>query len=470
MSLDNVPLLIAINVVATLISLACIAVIVLVSRRTVETLRETKNQAVKTVADQIAIQVKEAVDQAATAIKAAADQTAAEIKAVADQAAAEIKAVADQASSEITAAIERQFQKTVSPTPEQPADSPSDEGELVNSEPITPEELEFLIDTETAHQVSIKMGAYIEDWNRTHNDFDTRLQQEVTRAEWDAEARLKEEVKRVEEDADARIREEVSRIRGDTDERIRTETERWKRGNDSQRATRDTFAQLFNLDRDSKLAVVFPTRPSPLENPFDQTAMQDMQAITYIERMLTLAQWPDDHVTLVGTGSKYENNLQNIILEQNIISICSPKSNRFSGRLFRDPKKLGILDCLFLESKQNPREWELLFDGARFLSPSYEQETKLMDDGRLVPEGTLEDYGVIIKADNPWRPANSSTKILATAGIRGIGTWGTARHLRTHAEEMADIVGDNNFAAVVKVTYDNWNIRHTETHSIKLLS
>ncbi|HWN08716.1 MAG TPA: hypothetical protein VNO50_05485 [Pyrinomonadaceae bacterium] len=145
-----------------------------------------------------------------------------------------------------------------------------------------------------------------------------------------------------------------------------------------------------------------------------------------------------------------------------MIIFSGPKRNAFTGEVLEKIKQQGrnVLD--FRKVSENPEQWQIFSDIFQCHSPSYAQEEIAQNAGREAVTETLEDVAMIFKITNPWNGAN---KIVIIAGIRGIGTWGAADYLRKRADELyrsksgtGQYKKDGDFAALLKVTYENYNI------------
>lgn len=140
--------------------------------------------------------------------------------------------------------------------------------------------------------------------------------------------------------------------------------------------------------------------------------------------------------------------------------MCSPKSNPCTRQALDELKdRVPHFDADFTKINNDPEQWEINFWGAHFPSKSYAQEKALIKSGKIFGQGRLEDYALIIRAENPWNP---ETRLIIIAGIRGIGTWGAARYLRSQIRELLKRRHGKDFAAVIHVEYNNYKIPRRE--------
>jgi hypothetical protein len=147
---------------------------------------------------------------------------------------------------------------------------------------------------------------------------------------------------------------------------------------------------------------------------------------------------------------------------KNLIIFSGPKKNAFTGEVLQRIKDQGRHVLEFRKTSETPERWQICSDIFQCPSPSYDQEQNARQQGKEVVTETLEDVAMIFKITNPWNGAN---KIMIIAGIRGIGTWGAADFLRKRADELyrqksgtGPFKKNGDFAALLKVTYENYNI------------
>jgi hypothetical protein len=155
---------------------------------------------------------------------------------------------------------------------------------------------------------------------------------------------------------------------------------------------------------------------------------------------------------------------------KNLVIVTGPKSNSFTGEVLSNIKQQVPSLFEFEKVSDNPEQWQILSDIYKCPSPSYEQEAHAITNNKEVATQKLEDVAMIIKATNPWNGAN---KIFIVAGVRGIGTWGAAEYLRKHANDLYQAKSgsgkfkkNGNFAALLKVTYHNFDIVRVELRQL----
>lgn len=144
----------------------------------------------------------------------------------------------------------------------------------------------------------------------------------------------------------------------------------------------------------------------------------------------------------------------------NLILICSSKTNAATKDAIQlikeaNPKKSDLIPEFIIDDKSN--SVQIYWRRGYYPSDSYKQEG---------PE--YNDVAMIIKAQNPWA---AQYKLLIIAGIRGIGTWGAAEFLkkwwkplyeRKGYDKSNKIYKTGNFAALVHVTYKEYDISNVE--------
>lgn len=230
--------------------------------------------------------------------------------------------------------------------------------------------------------------------------------------------------------------------------------------------------EILNLDRRRRVVFVFPTRPADeKENrPFRQVSMEDMLAMNYVGRALSLGGWDDEttdyRVEELFAPQRHNPHRKVDDADHNIVSICMSRANTITGCALDELRRRKLLDCEFLERKtpEGNAAWALRWDDVVLQSPTFEQEAELLKKKVQFREGMLQDYALIVKAPNPW--SREGGKILIVAGVRGIGTWGAGWFIRERARFIYDRFGHGNFAQVVKVTYDNWRIADVEPYDL----
>ncbi|HEY0379837.1 MAG TPA: hypothetical protein VGC87_23170 [Pyrinomonadaceae bacterium] len=155
---------------------------------------------------------------------------------------------------------------------------------------------------------------------------------------------------------------------------------------------------------------------------------------------------------------------------KNLVIVTGPKSNSFASEVLSTIKQQAPSLLDFERISDNPEKWQILSDVYKCPSPSYDQEVSALEAGREIATQKLEDVAMIIKVSNPWNGAN---KVFIVAGVRGIGTWGAAEYLRKHADELYQkksgsgrFKRDGDFAALLKVTYENYDIVRVELRQL----
>jgi hypothetical protein len=155
---------------------------------------------------------------------------------------------------------------------------------------------------------------------------------------------------------------------------------------------------------------------------------------------------------------------------KNLVIVTGPKSNSFAGEVLANIKQQVPSSLDFQKVSEHPERWQILSDIYICPSPSYEQESVALNEGKEIATQKLDDVAMILKVTNPWNGAN---KIFIVAGVRGIGTWGAAEYLRKHADELYRAKSgsgmykkDGNFAALLKVTYENYDIVRVELRQL----
>lgn len=227
------------------------------------------------------------------------------------------------------------------------------------------------------------------------------------------------------------------------------------------------YRRILGFSKDEPILIVFPSRrDEPLHKGLlrdTRVTFEDMLAVNYVERMLTLSGCPDFRVQM--REHKGFRKLDVHDSAKNIVLICSPKSNEITQEYLKKINDGTNLNWKFGEDDKgqlfistNPGKWE---------SATYDQEKELKKDNKIVGESTLDDMAVIIRAPNPYNP---KAKILIIAGIRGIGSWGAAKYFRQNAKSLDSKTKGNDFALIVKIKYEGWRIQQTtDTEIFKII-
>jgi hypothetical protein len=237
------------------------------------------------------------------------------------------------------------------------------------------------------------------------------------------------------------------------------------------RLARSPHGLVFNLNRSRDVVLVFKTRdPDPAQTrPFRQVGMEDMLSVNYVSRSLSLCGWDDNRLEfraqerfapLRNDGDRADDQA-----DENLVLICSHDVTKAALDVYRSNK---FVDCKFVDetgTAQIPRIGIKLENFDTQFSPSFEQEVAMLQENVELREGMVEDYALIVKGPNPW--SRKHGKLIMIAGVRGIGTWGAARYLRDHPEQIYEEFGTNNFALIVKVTYCNWRIEDVRPTKFK---
>jgi nucleoside 2-deoxyribosyltransferase len=224
-------------------------------------------------------------------------------------------------------------------------------------------------------------------------------------------------------------------------------------------ASRIYLGELFNFGTDDIL-FVFTHGGSGTQSILPTTSTEAFIAINNFIGILIRTGWKDLVRLRDTTHINDEQKTKNLVI------VTGPKNNTFVEKVFAELKKTVPSLYDFNKISAEPERWEIFGSFMNCPSPSYEQEEFAKREGKDVATQKLEDVAMIIKIKNPW---NSSNKIFIIAGIRGIGTWGAAEYIRKHADELYErkrgsgkFKKSGDFSALVKVTYENYDIASVE--------
>lgn len=231
----------------------------------------------------------------------------------------------------------------------------------------------------------------------------------------------------------------------------------------SKRTGNRYLRQLFNFGSDAVIFVFTHGGQAP-QAILPRTSTEAFIAVNNLIGTLILTGWKGPIRVRDTTHIDGHDRTKNLVI------VTGPKSNSFAGEVLATIKKQvpSLLD--FEKLSDTPERWQILSDIYKCPSPSYEQEEAALQIGKEIATQKLEDVAMIIKVTNPWNGAN---KIFIVAGVRGIGTWGAAEYLRKYAEELYQAKSgsgkfkkNGNFAALLKVTYENFDIVQVELRQL----
>jgi hypothetical protein len=219
---------------------------------------------------------------------------------------------------------------------------------------------------------------------------------------------------------------------------------------------RHPIGSALNFDHQHDAVFVYPLRVVDKPILVPRIAIEDFIAVNDMQRMLVSAGWSIERIRM-----KDETQLQPQERQLNLVILSAPWRNTITKEALNALRPL--LDKYEIGAEQAPDGTRrVLFRGGAFVSPTYEQERKLEQEGKQASAGPLEDYALVLKVRNPW---NHGASMVVVMGLRGIGTWGAAVHLRDQASQIGRRTKGQDFGMVVKVRYESWNIVRTEEHA-----
>lgn len=212
---------------------------------------------------------------------------------------------------------------------------------------------------------------------------------------------------------------------------------------------------LLNFWKGEPVLFVFPGRDSSSPTLLPRVAFEDMLAVNYVERLLTLSKWRDDKIQMRQHDGFIALDAHDPA--KNLVLICSPRSNHVTNEYLNKLNSDGVLSWRFEKSESG--DMTIRADSTRAESATFSQERMIRSRGDVPAESTLDDLAVLIKAPNPYNP---KAKVLIVAGIRSIGTWGAAKFLRQNDKEIYKKTKGRDFAWLLKVRYRHWRIESVE--------
>jgi hypothetical protein len=206
-------------------------------------------------------------------------------------------------------------------------------------------------------------------------------------------------------------------------------------------------AIFAGLDGSTKF--VFPPREEVASAFLPRISIEDFMAINNIISAYILAGFDPPNKVLDSKHVDDKDKRQN-----NLILICSSKTNATTAEAIRRLKE------------SNPAKAHLIPDFINDLKTDRIQirwKTGIFPSETFDQEGPLyTDIAIILKSRNPWAGQH---KIMIVAGIRGIGTWGAAEFLKKWWKPLYEKKGEKktgDFAALVKIEYENFDIKSAE--------
>jgi hypothetical protein len=183
------------------------------------------------------------------------------------------------------------------------------------------------------------------------------------------------------------------------------------------RQERRPLAQLLNFGP-GELLFIFPHRNEVASSILPRTSTEDFLAINNFISALIHLDWKGK------ISVRDSAHISPVDRRQNLVIICSPKSNEFTSE-FQQMLKGSREPFIYFFEDDPKRPGTVRISspfGEVYSSKSFDQESDCLNRGvsrdQLANE-QLEDYAVITKVRNPWNNENIAILI---AGIRGIGT------------------------------------------------
>ncbi len=232
----------------------------------------------------------------------------------------------------------------------------------------------------------------------------------------------------------------------------------WIQHSYDKRHERRPLAQLLNFGA-GELLFIFPHRGPVTQAILPRTSTEDFLAINNFISALIHLDWKGK-ISVRDFAHISPNDRK-----QNLVIICSPKSNSFTEEFQQTLKNSGKSFFYFFEDDPNKAGTVRILSpfGEVYISRSYKQEDDCLGRGvskdQLAYE-QLEDYAIITKVQNPWNEENIAILI---AGIRGIGTWGAAEFIKKRwrfiYDQLPADAKNEEFSALLRITYQEYDIK-----------
>jgi len=231
----------------------------------------------------------------------------------------------------------------------------------------------------------------------------------------------------------------------------------------SRRTGNRYLRRLFNISSDDVIFVFTHAAFAPA-SVLPRTSTEAFIAVNNLIGTLMLTGWKGP-IRVRDTAHIHDKDKT-----KNLVIVTGPKSNSFTAEVLAKIKERVPSSLSFERISETPERWQITSDIAICPSPSYEQEAAALEKGTEIAANRLDDIATIMKVTNPWNGAN---KIFIVAGVRGIGTWGAAEYLRKHATDLyraksgsGKFKKNGDFAALLKVTYKNYDIVKVELRQL----
>ncbi|MCP4663499.1 MAG: hypothetical protein GY856_49570 [bacterium] len=224
------------------------------------------------------------------------------------------------------------------------------------------------------------------------------------------------------------------------------------------------LSRFLNFNGD-KLIFIFPHRKPDFTSILPHTSTEDFLAVNnFISALLKAG----IEMRII---AKDDGHIKESDRNEDLVAICSPKSNSFSREVQEVLLDNGY-DMYYFKQLPDSDRW-VIADGdiGQYQSRSYDAMAKLLEKKvpkNEIPQHIFEDVAILSKVVNPW---NSVSKIFIVAGIRGIGTWGAAECIKKKWQDiynhpaLRDKTGE--FSALLKITYSDYDIVNIEIHNVK---
>lgn len=212
------------------------------------------------------------------------------------------------------------------------------------------------------------------------------------------------------------------------------------------------LSSLLNF-LNNEITFVYPPRTDCDADPYKvilpRTATEDFLAMNNFQSALLSINWNGI------TYFKSSCDFQSIEKAKDLIFICSSHSNVGTDEVLNKLKNIYKCGIPRFSLDETTNRIYLRVGGARYDSTTYEVLEECELSGKIPAEEEMIDYGIILKATNPW---DKNKKIMVLAGIRGIGTWGAAECLKKGWQELYNKKSSKkgrkktgDFVAVVRV-------------------
>jgi len=220
---------------------------------------------------------------------------------------------------------------------------------------------------------------------------------------------------------------------------------------------RPRLARVLKFDRRHDVLILYPPRDTNVPEPILPTiSIEDFMAIYNIQRLLASAGWDPNRIRMKDMTHWCDDPRDQ---QQNLVLLCAPWRNTVTQQAMQGLAHVRERYDISLDKGPDGLK-HMRFRCGQFFDTTHEQIDALGKEGIPASTGPLDDYALVLTAARgEWAQHGP---VLVLSGLRGIGTWGAANHLRRHARGLEKRAGSRGFAIALSVRYGRWDIADTD--------